>query len=315
MASAGPGDWLAFAAVVACLLLIDVATRARSHGQVSLRRAWGWTLLWIATALAFGGFVAVRLGQQAGLAYVTAYLLEKSLSVDNLALFALVFAQTGIPPALQGRVLTWGILGAVVFRALLIALGVYALDRFHWLVYPLGALLLYAAVQMLRGRPQERRWAETTCALCTTWIARYVPIFPGLQGARFFIRFDGRWNATPLFVALAAIESADLLFAMDSIPAVLAVTQDPFLVYTSNIFALLGLRSLYVAVGDILDRLRYARAGIAALLAFVAAKMLLSGALEVAPVLSLAVVLAILVAAVAASLLRRGPDDSRRDDR
>ena len=301
MSSAGTVEWAVFAALVAGLLLVDiVAVRAPSR-----RNAWIWSAIWIGVALGFGLWLTVRLGADVGLTYLTAYFLEKSLSVDNLVVFALGFSQTGIQPPLQRRVLFWGVFSALAMRAVLIASGIYLLERFHWLVYPFGALLAYAAVSMWRGEQQRRLWVETTCSLCTSWISRFVPIVPEPQGERFIVKVDGRRHATPLLVALAAIEGADLLFAVDSIPAVLAITRDPFLVYTSNAFALLGLRSLYAVIGDLVSRFRYLRVGLAVLLAFVAAKLVLSGFIDIPPALSLGVIAAILAAAAAASVIFR----------
>ena len=237
MPEAGPVEWGVFIALVASLLVIDLAYASRGKQRRSARAAWMWSALWIGVALAFGGWISVRLGTEAGLLYITAYFLEESLSIDNLVMFALVFSQTGIPTSLQHRALFWGVIGALVMRALLIGFGILLFQRFHWLVYPFGALLLYAAWRMLRGEQQRRLWVETTCSLCTSWVSRFIPIVPELHGERFTVRVDGKRHATPLLVALVAIESADLLFAVDSIPAVFAVTRDPFLVYTSNVFA------------------------------------------------------------------------------
>ena len=245
----------------------------------------------------------MRLGSEAGLAYLTAYVLEKSLSIDNLAVFAVVFAQTGVPVALQQRALLWGVIGALVMRALLIAVGVYVLERFHWLVYPFAALLAYAAIQTLRGEGGRRPWVEATCALCSSWISRFIPIVAQLHGERFIARIDGKRFATPLLVALIAIESADLVFAVDSIPAVLAVTRDPFLVYSSNIFALLGLRALYGVIGDLFTRFWYLRVGLATLLGFVALKLVLSDVVHIPSTLSLAIIVFILGGAGLASWL------------
>ena len=192
-------------------------------------------------------------------------------------------------------------MGALVMRALLIAFGIYLLGRFHWLVYPFGALLFYAAVRMLKGEPQQRQWAESTCSLCTTWISRFIPIVPQLHGERFTVRVDGKRHATPLLVALVAIESADLVFAIDSIPAVFAVTRDPFLVYTSNVFALLGLRSLYAVIGHFVTRFKYLRIGIALLLFFVALKLVLSDFVHINTGISLGIIVAIFTASIAAS--------------
>ena len=298
MREAGWLEWSTFAALVAVLLVVDIGYASRGERGQSVRKAWTWSLLWIGVALAFGAWIALRLGSRAGLDYLTAYVLEKSLSIDNLAVFAVVFAQTGVPPALQQRALLWGVVGALLMRALLIAFGIYALQRFHWLVYPFGALLAYAAIQTLRGEAGRKPWIEAACALCNSWVSRFIPIAPRLDGDRFLTRIDGKRFATPLLVALIAIESADLVFAIDSIPAVLSVTQDPFLVYSSNIFALLGLRALYGVVGDLFTRFWYLRVGLAALLGFVALKLMLSDVVHIPAAVSLGVIAFILAAAV-----------------
>jgi TerC family integral membrane protein len=300
MPGAGTVEWAVFGALVAALLFIDIAYASRGPRGHSRRKAWTWSAIWIGLALAFGAWIALRLGSEAGLTYITAYFLEKSLSVDNLVVFALVFSQTGIPPALQHRALFWGVLGALIMRALLIAFGLYLLERFHWLVYPFGAMLLYAAFRMLKG-DEQRQWIENSCRLCTSWVSRFIPITPQSHGERFIVRIDGKRYATPLLVALTVLESADLVFAIDSIPAVFAVTRDPFLVYTSNVFALLGLRSLYAVIGDVVARLRYLRLGLAVLLVFVAAKLVMSGFVHIPPGVSLGVIAAILGLAIGAS--------------
>jgi TerC family integral membrane protein len=313
MSVAGNLEWTVFALLVAGLLAVDVLYASRSAQAHSLRRAWTWSGFWIGLALAFGLWIWLRLGREAGLTYLTAYFLEKSLSVDNLVVFALVFSQTGIPASLQRRVLFWGVLGTLLMRALLIVTGIYLLERFQWLVYPLSALLLYAAVRMLRTEQRRRlRWIDTTCSLCTSWVSRFIPISPEPHGERFTVRIAGKRHATPLLVALVAIESADLVFAVDSIPAVLAVTRDPFLVYTSNVFALLGLRSLYAVIGDLFERFAYLRMGLAALLVFVALKLALSAFIHIPPGISLAIIAAIL--AVAAAAPRLFPTPSRKNE-
>ena len=307
MTSAGLFEWTVFIALVASLLFVDLVYANRAGQHRSTRKAWVWSALWIGVALAFGAWIGFRLGTEAGLLYITAYFLEESLSIDNLVLFALVFSQTGIPPALQHRALFWGVIGALVMRAVLIGFGILLFQRFQWLAYPFGALLLYAAWRMLKGEQQRRLWIDTTCSLCTSWISRFIPIVPELHGERFIVRVDGKRYATPLLVALAAIESADLVFAVDSIPAVFAVTRDPFLVYTSNIFALLGLRSLYAVIGDLVTRFVYLRIGLAVLLVLVALKLLLSDVVHVPPGISLGIIVTIFAAAVTASRLLPNP--------
>jgi tellurite resistance protein TerC len=299
MIAAGSAEWAVFWGLVVVVLLVDLAV-ARTQ---AVRGAALWSAAWIGLGLGFGAWVWLRFGGEAGLLYLTAYTLEKSLSVDNLFVFALIFQQTGIAPALQRRALFWGIAGALIMRAVMIGAGVYLLARFHWLIYPFAALLGYAAWRMLRGEEAERALAEATCALCSSWVGRLVPIHLTGEGGRFLVRKDGRLMATPLLVALIAIEATDLVFAVDSIPAVLAVTRDPFLVYTSNVFALLGLRSLYFVLAGVMRGLRFLRLGLAIMLLFAAAKMLLGGVLEIPPGVSLGVIAGILLAAIAASRL------------
>ncbi len=295
--AAGPIEWTVFLTVVAAMLAVDVSLRrAPTLGSASL-----WSGIWIGLALLFGAWVTLRLGSDAGLTYVTAYLLEKSLSIDNLFVFALIFSQTGIPAALQRRALFWGIVGTLIMRAALIGLGLYLLARFHWVVYPFAALLLYAAARMLFGEEKQRQIVESSCSLCTSWLARFIPITPVADGERFLVRKAGRLYATPLLVALVAIETTDVIFAVDSIPAVFAVTRDPFLVYTSNVFALLGLRSLYFLLLGAIQKLRFLRTALGVLLLFVAAKMLLVDVVEIPSGLSLAVIAGIFTVAIAAS--------------
>jgi TerC family integral membrane protein len=306
MTIAGATEWAVFWTVVALALAVDLVSASRGGRSATPRSAAAWSAAWIGLGLGFGAWIGTRFGGEAALTYLTAYTLEKSLSVDNLFVFALIFAQTGVPPALQHRALFWGIAGALLMRAILIGAGVYLLARFHWVVYPFAALLVYAALGMMRGKQPQRKLAQATCALCTSWVARFIPIHPVAGGRRFLVRRQGRLMATPLLVALVAIEATDLVFAVDSIPAVLAVTRDAFLVYTSNVFALLGLRSLYFLLAGVLERLRFLRAGLAIMLLFAAAKMLLAGVVEIPPALSLAVIACIFLASVVASWLFPG---------
>ena len=296
-------DWLAFWVVIAGALAIDFAVSRNKSGA---RRAGLWSAIWIGLGVGFGGWIALRHGGEAGITYLTAYLLEKSLSVDNLFVFILIFSLTGIPAALQPRVLFWGIAGALAMRAGLIALGVQILQHLHWAIYPLAGLLAYAAYRMLRGEERQTQLVEKGCALCSSWLARVMPIHPQLEGARFLVKRDGRWMATPMLVALAVIETTDLVFAVDSIPAVFAVTRDPFLVYTSNIFALLGLRSLYFLLAGVIRKLRFLRIGLAVMLLLAAAKLALGDVVHVAPLASLAAIVVIFSVAIGASLIFPG---------
>lgn len=298
MSDAMLSPWTAFLAIVIALFAIDLLWGSRG---TNLRAAVLWSCVWVGAGLAFGLWVWADQGGTAATTYYTAYLLEKSLSIDNIFVFVLVFAELRIPAGQQHRVLLLGILGALVMRALMIWAGVYLLARFHWVTYPFAALLLIAAVRLLFGESAERRLVKNSCAVCGTWVAWFIPVTDVNAGQRFLIRDAGRLVATPMLVALILIETTDLIFALDSIPAVLAITRDPLIVYTSNVFAMLGLRSLYFVLADVVQRFHYLRPGLAAVLCFVAAKMLLAGTVDIPVGVSLAVIVAIVLVALAAS--------------
>jgi tellurite resistance protein TerC len=262
-------------------------------------------VFWIAVALAFGVWVATAKGPTAAAEYYAAYLLEFSLSVDNIFVFVIVFSELHIPAEHQRRVLAWGIAGALVFRALMITTGIALVQRFHWITYPFAALILLAAWRMLFAEERERRVVERACDVCSTWIARVIPVSPVLHGHDFWRRDGARLTATPLFVALALIETTDIVFALDSVPAVLAVTRNPLIVYSSNVLAMLGLRSLYFVVADAMERLRFLRQGLAVILVFTGMKMIGSGWIEIAPGRSVGVIALILSVTIIASLRPR----------
>jgi len=260
---------------------------------------------WVAVGLGFGVWVAVVRGAVAAAEYYAAYLLELSLSVDNIFVFVIVFSELHIPAEYQRRVLRWGVAGALVLRAMVIGAGLALIQRFHWIMYPFASLILLAAWRMLFAEERERRVVAGACDVCSTWIARVVRVSPVLHGDDFWRREGGRLTATPLFVALAVIETTDIVFALDSVPAVLAVTRDPLIVYSSNVLAMFGLRSLYFVVSDALDRLRYLRQGLAAVLVFTGAKMLTSEWVHISPVVSVGTIAVVLGVTVAASVWPR----------
>jgi len=260
---------------------------------------------WVAVGLGFGVWVAVARGAVAAAEYYAAYLLELSLSVDNIFVFVIVFSELHIPAEYQHRVLRWGVAGALVFRAMVIGAGITLIQRFHWIMYPFAALILFAAWRMLFAEERERRVVAGACDVCSTWIARVVRVSPVLHGRDFWRREGGRLTATPLFVALAVIETTDIVFALDSVPAVLAVTRDPLIVYSSNVLAMLGLRSLYFVVSDALDRLRYLRQGLAVVLVFTGTKMITSEWVHISPVVSVGVIAVVLGVTVAVSVWPR----------
>src|SRR4051812_19581966 len=301
----GLWGWILFAVPVLAMLVLDLRAASRSNGKdPTLRSAALWTSAWIALALLFGLAVYALHGAEAAVAYLTAYVVEESLSIDNIFVFVLIFSELRTPAAQQRRVLYWGIIGAVLLRAVLIASGMYLLDRFHWISYLFAALIVLAAARIMFAKEQERRAGVKACAVCDSWVARIVPIPPVLHGGRFVVRQGDRWVATPLLIALVVVETTDLVFALDSIPAAFAISRVPFLVYTSNVFAMLGLRSLYFVLAGAVQRLRYLRAGLAAILSFVGAKMLLADVLPIPTWVSLAVIAGVLVSAVGASVRR-----------
>lgn len=296
--------WSLFFTLVLAMLALDLGVGRRQQSQNPTLRAAGlWSLAWITVSLLFGLLILALSGVQSAVTYYTAYLLEKSLSLDNLFVFALIFADLAIPTAYQRRVLFYGVVGALVTRALFIGGGVYLLDRFHWLVYPFAGLILLASVRLLFGEKQERQAVAAACAVCGSWVARFLPITPVIRNGNFWIRQNGRRLATPLLIALIVIETSDIVFSLDSIPAVLAVTREPFLVYTSNIFAMLGLRSLYFLLAGAVERFHSLRYALGAILAFVGSKMLLTDVLQVPSWASLLVVIGAILVALAASAL------------
>jgi tellurite resistance protein TerC len=300
-----PALWAGFVAFVLVVLALDLGLFHRKAHAVGFREALGWSAVWATLALAFSGFVTWRFGGERGIEFLTGYLIEQSLSVDNLFVFVVIFGALGIPPQFQHRVLFWGILSALVLRAGMILAGAAMLARFHWLVYVFGAFLVLTGVKLYLQRAREMR-VEDSWALRLA--RRLLPSTPHLSGERFFTRENGRRVATPLLMALILIELTDVVFAVDSIPAVLAITTDPFVVFTSNLFAILGLRSLYFLLGGLLERFRHLKVGLAAVLVFVGAKMTLVDVVHVPPALSLVAVLLILGGALAASLLVPRPE-------
>ena len=287
--------WALLAVIVCTSISIDLFAH-RGDRVDSRRRALVWSAGWVVLALAFNVFVAYRFGADAGEQFLAAYLLEKSLSVDNLFVFLLVFSALQIPVTEQRRVLTWGIAGAILTRGVLIFVGAAAVQQWHALLWVFGGLLLFAAVKLLR----EAAPISESRLLC--WLERHVPWTPKLDGHHFVTRVEGRRVATPLLLALIAIELTDIVFAIDSVPAAFAVTEEPFLIYSSNLFAILGLRALYIVLAGALAGLRYLRFGLAAVLAFAGGKLLLGSWIKVPPLVSVAVIATCIVVAIAASV-------------
>jgi len=300
--------WTAFGIVVVSLMALDLGVFHRRPRAVNLREAALWTGIWVSSAILFCLGVYFLRGSKTALEFLAGYLIEESLSLDNMFVFVAVFQSFRVRDEHQHQVLFWGILGALIFRAIFIVAGTALLARLHWAVYVLGVVLIVTAVRI--GFVREKEKAPAARPPVT---GRLVPVVADTDAGRFFVRREGRLAATPLFLALLSIEAADIAFAIDSVPAVLAVSRDPLVVYTSNVFAILGLRSLYFLVVGLIGRMRYLKPGLAVLLAFVGVKMLLSEHVEIPVAVALGVVVGIMGTAVAASLLLPGrPEAGRR---
>ena len=294
--------WLIFAAVVASMLILDLLVCNRKSHEISFREALAWTLGWAGLALAFDAGVWYYLGKAKALEFLTGYLIEQSLSVDNLFVFIMIFSYFRISLAYQPKILKWGIIGALAMRAVFIVAGIGLIQRFHWVVYLFGAILVYTGIKMALGGEGK---IEPERNLLVRLLRRFLPVTSKVRGDRFFIARRGVVAATPLFLTLLVVESSDLIFAVDSIPAVLAVTRDPFVVYSSNVFAIMGLRSLYYLLARVMEMFVYLKFGVSAILVFVGGKMLLGELLEIPLLLTLVVVVGTLVLAVLASLLAK----------
>ncbi|MGH8930163.1 MAG: TerC family protein [Egibacteraceae bacterium] len=294
-----------FAAIVTVLLAIDLFVVQRDTHAVSIKEAAIWSTIWIGVSILFGLFVPQLHqdgGGQAVVNYFSGYVIEKSLSVDNVFVFVLIFSALSVPRELQHRVLFYGVVGAIVMRTVLIFVGAALVQRFEWILYVFGAFLLYVAWRTWRERNET---TDVTNSRIMKRVRQIVPTTAGYRGDRFFVRESGKLLATPLFIVLLLIEFSDLIFAVDSIPAIFAITQDPFIVLTSNIFAILGLRSLYFLLAGAADKLRYLNAGLAVILGFVGVKLLtegIEGIWHPDPLQSLAIIMVILVITIVASL-------------
>ncbi|MCX2927658.1 TerC family protein [Streptomyces sp. NEAU-W12] len=303
--------WLAFAATVVVSLVVDLLAHRTAH-VIGFKEAGAWSALWVGLALIFGVVVFLVLGTTAGTEYTTAWLLEKSLSVDNLFVFAVIFAYFKVPRAYQHRVLFFGVMGALIFRGIFLTLGVAVVSRFTVVLFAFAAVLFYSTYKLLKG---EEESFDPGRSFAVRMLRKMMPVRDEYAGTKFFVKEAGKRVATPLLAVVAAIEAADLIFAVDSVPAVLAVSDDAFIVYTSNAFAILGLRALYFLLSGLLDRFHYLSKGLAIILAFIGVKLVLQAAHktistsvpEIPSPVSLAVIVVILAGSVALSLLRPPP--------
>jgi len=301
-----PWIWIAFLTFIAGMLAIDLLVFQREAHAVSMREAAIWSGVWVALGLTFGVIVWLWQGPQAGGEYLAGYLIEKSLSVDNIFVFALVFGYFAVPAEYQHRVLFWGVFGALVFRAIFIVAGATLLDQFHWMIYVFGAFLVITGIRMARSNDEHVDPGKNPVLRA---FRRFVPMTDGMRGEHFLVKEAGRRLATPLLAVLVVVETTDIIFAIDSIPAIFAVTTDTFLVFTSNAFAILGLRALYFLLAGMIGRFAYLKIGLAFVLAFVGAKMLISEFYKVPIWLSLTVIAAAIAISIIVSL-RRPPTET-----
>jgi tellurite resistance protein TerC len=303
--------WVAFFVFIAAMLALDLGVLQRKAHAVSMKEAIAWCIVWVTLAMSFGGVIWWWRGGELGQQFIAAYLIELCLSVDNVFVFILVFAYFKVAPQYQHRVLFWGIIGAVVMRAVFILVGVSVIARFHWVLYLFGAFLVYTGIKMaLPGDSQVDVDPNHNAAV--RLFRRFFPVAPHNEGGRFFVQHEGRSMATPLFIVLIVIETTDLVFALDSLPAVLAITKDGFVALTSNIFAILGLRSLYFALSGIMQLFRFLKVGLAVILIFIGTKMLIEHWVNISTTVSLGVIGGVLATSILTSLLiKPAPEKSK----
>ncbi len=293
--------WVGFNIFVLAMLALDLGVFHRKAHALSLKEASIWSVVWITLAMVFNAGLYLFAGPEPALQFFTGYLIEKSLSVDNIFIFLLLFTYFKVPAAYQHRVLYWGILGALIMRGTLIAVGVALIESFHWIIYLFGAFLIFTGIRMGFHKEIE---VHPENDLLLKFIRRFVPVTENYEHDRFFVRRAGQVMVTPLLLVLLVIDTTDLIFAVDSIPAVFAVTRDPFLVYTSNIFAILGLRSLYFVLAGIMEKFYYLKLGLSVILTFVGVKMVLADVFSLPTALSLVVIAVVLTIAIVASIVR-----------
>ena len=295
-----PLVWLAFNLFVLAAIALDLGVFHRRPHKMETREALIWTLVWVGLSVAFGLSVMHFSGEQRGLEFFTGYVIEKALSVDNLFLFLVIFRAFAVDEKIQHRILEWGILGALAMRGAMIAAGAGLIGRFGWVLYVFGAFLVFAGLHMLFAKKAEMHPEENRIS---RFAKRHLRVTREFSGSKFFVRDGGKLFATPLFVVLMIVEITDITMAVDSIPAIFGITRDPFIVYTSNVFAILGLRAMYFLLAGVLGRLRYLAAGLSFVLAFIGAKMMVEPWVHISVEISLGVVAAMLLVALGASLL------------
>lgn len=303
------GLWIGFSVFILFMLSLDLGLFNRKAHAIRYREAVIWSAVWIAFAMLFAGVVFWYQGTDLGLKFLTGYVIELSLSVDNLFVFLLIFSFFKVPAKVQHRVLFWGVMGALVMRLTMIFVGASLINRFHWILYIFGAFLVYTGIKMFRQEDSDLQPEENPIVRAIT---RYIPISRSYEGEKFFTRVQGKLTGTLLLLVLVIVEVTDLVFAVDSIPAIFAITTNTFIVYTSNVFAILGLRSMYFLLAGVVEKFQYLRMGLAIVLTFIGVKMLIEALHVVIPVwISLIVVATVLLSSVAASLI--WPKDAEMD--
>lgn len=301
--------WIGFNLFVLLLLALDLGIFHRKSHVVTVREALTWTGIWVCLAFLFNVFIYYHLGEGKAYEFFTGYLIEKSLSIDNIFVIILIFSYFNVPPAYQHKVLFWGILGALVMRVIFILTGVELIHKFHWLIYIFGGFLIITGIRIVT---QSETKIEPDKNPLVKLAKKIIPVTSSFQGDNFFKRIDGKLWATPLFIVVLLIEATDLIFAVDSIPAILAISEDAFIVYTSNVFAILGLRSLYFALAGIEKYFEYLKYGLSIILVFVGAKMCISGFYKIPIEISLAFIILVLALCTLASIVLPGKNKTER---
>lgn len=300
--------WIGFNVFVLAMLAVDLGVFHRKSHEVTFKESMAWTCIWVFLALVFNLGIWHYSGPSKALEFFTGYLIEKSLSVDNVFVFALLFSYFAVPPKYQHKVLFWGILGALVMRATMIGVGAALISRFTWIIYLFGAFLILTGIKMVVKKEEEIHPENNPVV---KWFKKFMPVTKDYHGDKFFVTENGVRSATPLFITLLLVEVSDVIFAVDSIPAIFAVTTDPFIVYTSNVFAILGLRSLYFVLAGVMNKFHYLKMGLGVVLTFIGVKMMLAHtAYKIDTLVSLGVVVLVLAASVILSLLRPKPVDA-----
>jgi tellurite resistance protein TerC len=301
--------WIGFNVFVLLMLALDLGVFNRKAHVVSVKEALSWTGVWISLALIFNGLIYYWFGEPKAIEFLTGYLIEKSLSIDNIFVFVLVFGYFQIPAIYQHKILFWGIIGALIMRVIFIFAGVALIEKFHWTIYIFGLFLIYTGYKMFTEKDTKMEPEKNPVI---KFFRRIMPVTDQLHGDKFFVKLDGKKYATPLFLVLILIETTDLIFAVDSIPAILAITQDQFIVYTSNVFAILGLRSMYFALAHVVDRFVYLSYGLAIILVFVGTKMLIIDIFKIPTFIPLLVIALILTGSIVLSFMKTRKDNKIR---